>query len=215
MSTTPAGWLADSTGRHQYRYWDGTQWTDHVADDGVAALDPLATPTKADTPEQETLGTLSASGRTESVNAISGNDPATNRLNELLDGCMCGHVQEHTAELFQLTGARPSSVAPDRSIWAKFAAFIERAESVDQKLTAVKMAQFAIFWHNSAYHESADALRFYLGTASPDQLRMIRLAALACCKDLDPATVVIPAAAGGDTAGELVVCEMIELSPLT
>jgi hypothetical protein len=29
--------------RHQYRYWDGTAWTDHVADDGTASLDPLNT----------------------------------------------------------------------------------------------------------------------------------------------------------------------------
>lgn len=35
-----AGWQADPTGRHGHRYWDGTQWTEHVADEGVAATDP-------------------------------------------------------------------------------------------------------------------------------------------------------------------------------
>ena len=29
MSAPPA-WLADPTGRHQMRYWDGQQWTDYV-----------------------------------------------------------------------------------------------------------------------------------------------------------------------------------------
>lgn len=37
----PAAWHADPTGRHQYRYWDGAQWTDFVADDGVQTTDPL------------------------------------------------------------------------------------------------------------------------------------------------------------------------------
>lgn len=41
MSTTPAGWHADPTGRHEHRYWDGSGWTDHVADAGVAATDRL------------------------------------------------------------------------------------------------------------------------------------------------------------------------------
>lgn len=38
---TPAAWYADPLGRHQYRYWDGASWTDHVADDGRASVDPL------------------------------------------------------------------------------------------------------------------------------------------------------------------------------
>ncbi|HVX23543.1 MAG TPA: DUF2510 domain-containing protein [Acidimicrobiales bacterium] len=36
----PAGWLVDPSGRHQQRYWSGTTWTEHVADDGVPGLDP-------------------------------------------------------------------------------------------------------------------------------------------------------------------------------
>ena len=35
------GWHADPTGRHQYRYWDGTGWTDDVADQGIASVDTL------------------------------------------------------------------------------------------------------------------------------------------------------------------------------
>jgi hypothetical protein len=37
----PAGWFADPRGRHTHRYWDGTAWTEHVADNGQAGLDPI------------------------------------------------------------------------------------------------------------------------------------------------------------------------------
>ena len=32
----PPRWAPDPLGRHQYRYWDGTQWTEHVSDNGSA-----------------------------------------------------------------------------------------------------------------------------------------------------------------------------------
>jgi hypothetical protein len=38
----PAGWQADPTGRHQHRYWDGSVWTHHVADNGAQSIDPLS-----------------------------------------------------------------------------------------------------------------------------------------------------------------------------
>ncbi len=37
----PPQWYADPLGRHQYRYWDGTQWTPHVADEGATGYDPV------------------------------------------------------------------------------------------------------------------------------------------------------------------------------
>ncbi len=37
--TVPAGWKADPTGRHQFRYWDGFQWTENVADAGEQSRD--------------------------------------------------------------------------------------------------------------------------------------------------------------------------------
>jgi Protein of unknown function (DUF2510)/Phospholipase_D-nuclease N-terminal len=40
--TVPAGWKADPTGRHQFRYWDGFQWTENVADAGEQTRDPVA-----------------------------------------------------------------------------------------------------------------------------------------------------------------------------
>lgn len=38
---TPAGWLPDPTGRNEFRYWDATQWTEHVSNAGVGSVDPL------------------------------------------------------------------------------------------------------------------------------------------------------------------------------
>lgn len=35
----PAGWHPDPTGRHQYRWFDGARWSNHVGDDGVASTD--------------------------------------------------------------------------------------------------------------------------------------------------------------------------------
>jgi hypothetical protein len=35
----PAGWHPDPTGRHQHRWFDGSAWTNHVSDGGVASTD--------------------------------------------------------------------------------------------------------------------------------------------------------------------------------
>jgi uncharacterized protein YxjI len=37
---TPAGWYADPLGRHETRYFDGRQWTEHVSSHGRASIDP-------------------------------------------------------------------------------------------------------------------------------------------------------------------------------
>ncbi|MXZ76797.1 MAG: RDD family protein [Acidimicrobiia bacterium] len=37
-----SSWEPDPTGRHQYRWWDGEQWTDQVSDDGIQREDGLA-----------------------------------------------------------------------------------------------------------------------------------------------------------------------------
>lgn len=38
----PAGWYPDSFGRHESRWWDGAQWTEHVASHGRQTVDPPA-----------------------------------------------------------------------------------------------------------------------------------------------------------------------------
>ena len=37
----PAAWHPDPMGRYEYRYWDGYRWTEHVANQGVAGVDPI------------------------------------------------------------------------------------------------------------------------------------------------------------------------------
>lgn len=37
----PRSWLPDPKGHHELRYWDGTKFTEHVADDGKITVDPL------------------------------------------------------------------------------------------------------------------------------------------------------------------------------
>jgi hypothetical protein len=45
MSEHAAGWYNDPYGRFQQRYWDGGQWTDQVATNGVAQQDPMGAST--------------------------------------------------------------------------------------------------------------------------------------------------------------------------
>jgi hypothetical protein len=41
QASGPAGWFADPSGRHEFRYWDGQRWTMHVSDRGTQRVDPL------------------------------------------------------------------------------------------------------------------------------------------------------------------------------
>jgi hypothetical protein len=44
-----ARWAEDPSGRHQYRYWDGSTWTEHTADNGVSSTDSLSDSERAAT----------------------------------------------------------------------------------------------------------------------------------------------------------------------
>ena len=37
----PPRWANDPTGRNEYRYWDGSSWTNHVSNSGVVGTDSL------------------------------------------------------------------------------------------------------------------------------------------------------------------------------
>jgi uncharacterized protein YxjI len=37
----PANWYPDPAGRHELRYYDGTQWTEHVSSNGRQSVDPV------------------------------------------------------------------------------------------------------------------------------------------------------------------------------
>jgi len=43
VPSVPADWYKDPAGRYEYRYWDGTKWTENVSRAGVMYKDP---PTK-------------------------------------------------------------------------------------------------------------------------------------------------------------------------
>lgn len=38
--SVPADWYKDPSGRYEYRYWDGTKWTEHVSRAGTVHKDP-------------------------------------------------------------------------------------------------------------------------------------------------------------------------------
>jgi hypothetical protein len=40
-AVSPPGWVADPYGRHELRYWDGDEWTEHVSDGGLVATDAV------------------------------------------------------------------------------------------------------------------------------------------------------------------------------
>jgi uncharacterized protein YxjI len=54
-SSHPANWYPDPAGRHELRYYDGSQWTEHVSSGGKQAVDPVspaAPPVNAASPAQ-------------------------------------------------------------------------------------------------------------------------------------------------------------------
>jgi hypothetical protein len=51
LAMAEAGWKPDPSGTHEWRWWDGSAWSDHVSDGGVQSSDPLtdlAVPPPAD-----------------------------------------------------------------------------------------------------------------------------------------------------------------------
>ncbi len=56
MNRTPAAWFPDPFRRHEFRYWDGIQWTPHVASRGRSGFDApiVATPPRTPTNNRAT-----------------------------------------------------------------------------------------------------------------------------------------------------------------
>jgi hypothetical protein len=80
MSDNPASWQPDPTGKHDHRYWDGTKWTDNVADAGVASTDPLdavaAAPDEvAEVPAAEAAAADAPATEPEAPAATPGDEP--------------------------------------------------------------------------------------------------------------------------------------------
>jgi hypothetical protein len=78
MSDIPAGWKPDPRGRHEYRYWDGTQWTDHVSDSGEVSSDPVGDITPPTDVEKSAIFTpeeTAVAPTTESAGPPSASEP--------------------------------------------------------------------------------------------------------------------------------------------
>ena len=43
-ATPPPAWYPDPLRAHEFRYWNGTTWTDDVSDAGVVSHAPLTSP---------------------------------------------------------------------------------------------------------------------------------------------------------------------------
>jgi hypothetical protein len=57
MTTASSGWYPDPFSRHQYRYFDGRGWTEHVSNQGSASTDQLPlSPRSAEPGSQVTAG---------------------------------------------------------------------------------------------------------------------------------------------------------------
>ena len=74
MSDNTPGWQPDPTGKHDHRYWDGTQWTENVADAGVAGVDPYEAPA---TEPRRTRGPRGTRGPAAEPEAPEGLDEPT------------------------------------------------------------------------------------------------------------------------------------------
>lgn len=53
MTESPAAWHPDPYARHEVRYWDGSRWTEHVADAGIQTVE-IAEPPKRIAPRVTT-----------------------------------------------------------------------------------------------------------------------------------------------------------------
>lgn len=63
----PRGWYDDPTLRHQRRYFDGTSWTDHVANGTEVATDPIRSATTPTAPARSFLDSLGRDATTRSA----------------------------------------------------------------------------------------------------------------------------------------------------
>ena len=73
LSPAGAGWEPDPTGRHQLRYWDGNDWTEHVSDAGDTTADPAGRPAPGSLPPPVPVAPPPGSG---SWSAPGGEEPA-------------------------------------------------------------------------------------------------------------------------------------------
>ena len=84
-SSTPAGWYEDPVLAAELRYWDGSEWTEHVSSDGIQSVSPLPVPE----PEDDTpaISPLDADGFTVE-RTTEYRDSVEHGLDVLVDGLL-------------------------------------------------------------------------------------------------------------------------------
>lgn len=109
------------------------------------------------------------------------------RLCELLDAHELAPTIDATegpaTDLATLSGSAGWDL--NRSIWSWFAAWAEKAADFGRPFVAVRIAEFALYFHDFFTPRAGPAAMF-LGPAEPDQRRRIDAAALEACALLEP-----------------------------
>jgi hypothetical protein len=84
-SSTPAGWYEDPVLVGELRYWDGSEWTEHVSTDSVVSVSPLPLPDPQD--GRPALSALDADGFTVE-RSTEFRDSVEHGLDVLVDGVL-------------------------------------------------------------------------------------------------------------------------------
>lgn len=121
MTATPQQWLPDPSRRHLYRWWDGAQWTGHVADGQILGWDPPPAPPAQSPPmlletrafDDGKPPARDTSGRGRKALLIAGSLLAVGLVGQVIDDD--DPVQVTTTASRPGADARPSSAAPTRS----------------------------------------------------------------------------------------------------
>jgi hypothetical protein len=78
LTAASAGWLADPTGHHELRYWDGTVWTEHVSSAGIMSIDRVEQAGDSTARASSVDGTQNGEGR-----AAASKDTIADQLSHL------------------------------------------------------------------------------------------------------------------------------------
>ena len=69
---TPPNWYPDPLGRHELRYWDGSQWTEHVSSHGRQSVDPPTQGTHVPTTQRASEKIVADAQRAGAVTGAQG-----------------------------------------------------------------------------------------------------------------------------------------------
>ncbi|MCL2544009.1 MAG: AIM24 family protein [Nocardioidaceae bacterium] len=112
---TAANWHPDPTGRNELRYWDGSQWTEHVSNQGNVTADPLHAPAPAEqsTPAGQTARWSGGYAATEAAprGDVAG-QPAASEAAGQPAGQPAGKPVDVPGDGASEAGGQPSSYTP-------------------------------------------------------------------------------------------------------